>query len=357
MNSETTIKLAKLGLEGDKKAILAYIHELAVESSNKNRVRLYGELTKLINKFEYGQTLATSSSATIIKREESLWFTKGLQRKLDRVISTLGSSNVPQVYKSKYNKVLLYGPPGSGKTTIGNYIADKLDKPIEYIKLSDVISYKFGETLKNLASVFEAGNDSIIFIDEFDAFAKSRFDSNDVGELKRIVNSLIQTLDMSSEDRIVIGATNLRDDIDPAIMRRFPIKLSVPELTKPERMDFFNFLSAQSEMKIEISEKQKRQIEDLMTSLNLKTIDSIKSLFDATAINAHINKKNTVGVSDIYETMITDGILDSRQTKRLQDSNPELVQQVFKELEKKLTKIEIADFMGVHRNSVGHYAK
>lgn len=357
MNSSTIIKLANLGLDGDKKAILSFLRELAADSSNKNRIKLYGELRKLLSKYEDDRILSPSSNHTTSRSKKDLWFTTSLKRKLDRVLTTIDSDTVPDDLKSKYNKVLLYGPPGSGKTTIGHYIAKKLNKDIKYVKLSDVISYKFGETLKNLAAIFEDQNDSIIFIDEFDAFAKSRFDSNDVGELKRIVNSLIQTLDLLSGDRLVIGATNLKNDIDPAILRRFPIQINVPELNKAERLEFFNFMSDQSEKNIKITATQMKLIEEMMLILNLKTIDAIRGLFDATIINAHINKRNDVGVADFFETMITDGILDSKAANKMLESHPDTIQKVFKVLGQNLTKTEIADFMGVHRNSVGKYAK
>jgi SpoVK/Ycf46/Vps4 family AAA+-type ATPase len=265
--------------------------------------------------------------------------------------------SLPQRYRAKFNKILLYGPPGTGKTTIGFYLANELQRPIEYVKVSDVISFKFGETLKNIADVFNEHKDSIIFIDEFDAFAKSRFDSNDVGELKRVVNSLIQTLDVLSGDRIVIVATNLVESIDPAILRRFPIKLNVPELTKTERQDFLEFLIKTSDMKIKLSKDEKALLENAMQVLGLKTIDAIKSLVDATLISAHVQRKKSISLNDIFETMLNDGTLDSASVKRVQETNVNLYNQILGTLNAKLPKTEIAELMGVHRNSLNNYAK
>jgi Cdc6-like AAA superfamily ATPase len=360
MYNDIIIKLADLGLRGNKGELVKFLQVLAAESSNKNKHKLYNELLKLLDGYSNQQKIVTiSSNIDSVEHDvsEDLWFTKSLHRKLDRILSTLEGDLLPEEYKGKFNKLLLYGPPGSGKTTIGHYMARRLHKDIEYIKLSDVISYKFGETLKNLASIFENNHDSIIFIDEFDAFAKSRFDSNDVGELKRIVNSLIQTLDVLAGNRIVIVATNLKDDIDPAIMRRFPIKLSVPELNKVERFEFLNFLIENANKNIDLNKSQKEMLNEFMIALNLKTVDAIKGLFDATIINSHIRRVDSVTIVDFFETMITDGILDSKQIKKLQDSNPELIQKMFKSLEKRFTKIEIAEYVGVHRNSIGNYAQ
>ena len=147
--------------------------------------------------------------------------------------------------------------------------------PIKYVKVSDVISYKFGETLKNISEVFNDGDSSIIFIDEFDAFAKSRFDSNDVGELKRIVNSLIQTLDMLPSNKIVIVATNLVETIDPAIARRFPIKVHVGKLNKSERMDFINFLVKQSYIPIKLSKKDLELFDAILRESELRDRKSV----------------------------------------------------------------------------------
>ena len=357
MNSENIVNLAELGLSGDKSALIKYIQDLAADSANKNKTKLYSGLLGVLERNAAQSVSVSSSSSRSANETEELWFSSNMRRRLDRVVATLASTELPMKYKQRFNKLLLYGPPGSGKTTIGHYIAMELNRPIEYVKISDVISFKFGETLKNLAVAFEKNSNSVIFIDEFDAFAKSRFDSNDVGELKRIVNSLIQTLDVLAGDRIVIVATNLRDEIDPAILRRFPVKLNIPELNKTERSELIGFMQSKSGAPIAFSPKEADIFEDLLIALNLKTVDAIKNLFDATTMHALINKRSKVGFADLMETMLTDGILDRTAIKKIQDYDSGTMKFMLKTLEARYSKIEIAGLMGVHRNSVSNYGQ
>jgi SpoVK/Ycf46/Vps4 family AAA+-type ATPase len=127
--------------------------------------------------------------------------------------------------------LLLYGPPGCGKTTTANFVAMELGLPLFVVRLDSVMSSFLGTTAKNLRMVFEHASRSaaVLFIDEFDALAKMRDDANEVGELKRIVNSLIQNMDAFPRLH-VIAATNHVHLLDPAIWRRFDvvIQLSLP---------------------------------------------------------------------------------------------------------------------------------
>jgi AAA+ superfamily predicted ATPase len=229
--------------------------------------------------------------------------------------------------------------------------------PISYVKVSDVISYKFGETLKNISDVFNDPQASLIFIDEFDAFAKSRFDSNDVGELKRIVNSLIQTLDMLPSNKIVIVATNLIDTIDPAIARRFSLKIHVSKLNKRERKEFVDYLIGKSKIPIVVNEKELQSFNDILQEAGLSTVDSIKGVIDTSFLNAHIEKKDSVNLADIASSMLTSGILDSSTLKKIGEEKPVLYNMLMDVLSKDFSKSDIADLIGVHRNSLGNYAK
>lgn len=360
MNNESIINLAKLGLEGNKKALLDYIRLLAAYSANKKKLTLYRGLINLLEHYDNSENIIASGmqNTTEYPLPEQLWFTRSVEKRTSRIIRLFQNTSLPKKYRSRFNKILLYGPPGSGKTTIGFYIAKQLKMPIEYIKVSDVISFRFGETLKNIASVFEQNKNSIIFIDEFDAFAKNRFDHNDVGELKRVVNSLIQTLDVLSNDRIVIVATNLVESIDPAILRRFPVKLNIPELTKNERQDFLEFLIKSSiDIDIKLKSKDKTLLLNLMQFLELKTIDAINNLIETTILNAHLQQSKKVEMIDIVESMLNDGLLSGKSIKNIQDINPDIFKSLVDILMKKMPKTEIAELMGIHRNSLTNYVK
>ena len=95
------------------------------------------------------------------------------------------------------NSLLLYGPPGCGKTKCAYLIAKQLSLPLVIARLDSMISSYLGTTAKNIRSLFEFSQKMpcVLFLDEFDAIAKARDDNNELGELKRVVNSLLQNID------------------------------------------------------------------------------------------------------------------------------------------------------------------
>lgn len=125
--------------------------------------------------------------------------------------------------------LLLYGPPGTGKSMLAGHVAARLGRPFYIARLDSLISARLGETSKNIREVFNfiPTRDAVLFLDEMDAIAKLRDDRHELGELKRVVNTVLQGLDSLTDDIIVIGATNHGHLLDPAIWRRFPYKLDM----------------------------------------------------------------------------------------------------------------------------------
>jgi len=120
-------------------------------------------------------------------------------------------------------KLLFFGPPGCGKTLASRVVAGVLGLPIVYVRFDSVVSSYLGETAANLRRVFDfiqRGNWVVLF-DEFDAIGKSRDNAFEHGELKRVVNSLLQLMDAFTGDSLLIAATNHESLLDYAIWRRF----------------------------------------------------------------------------------------------------------------------------------------
>ncbi|MGO1868394.1 MAG: AAA family ATPase, partial [Sphingobacterium sp.] len=127
------------------------------------------------------------------------------------------------------NKVLLHGSSGCGKTSTAKGIAKALDKPLVLLNLSNVVNARIGETSQNIKLVFDRArrDQAVLFLDEFDQLGKARSeDENDVGEMRRLVNSMIQLIDYLPQEVLLIGATNHLSILDSALIRRF--QLSVP---------------------------------------------------------------------------------------------------------------------------------
>ncbi len=139
--------------------------------------------------------------------------------------------------------MLMYGPPGCGKTELGRYIAASLGLPLITARTDGLISSYLGNTAKNLRTLFEyvMGKPCILFLDEFDAIAKLRDDQHELGELKRVVVSLLQNIDALDNNTILIAATNHEHLLDPAIWRRFAYKAKIDMPIMEVRRQMFHF--------------------------------------------------------------------------------------------------------------------
>lgn len=129
-------------------------------------------------------------------------------------------------------KILLYGPPGCGKTLGAERLAWNTGLPLMKVRFDTMVSSLLGETATNLRTIFDSAAQSpcVLFFDECDSIAKSRTTGQEVGEIKRVVNSFLQFLDEYEGPGLLVAATNLTDQLDPAVWRRFD---DVFELPKP----------------------------------------------------------------------------------------------------------------------------
>jgi ATP-dependent Zn protease len=146
--------------------------------------------------------------------------------------------------------LLLYGPPGCGKTELGKFIAAQLELPLVIARTDSLISSFLGSTAKNLRTLFEhaMARPCVLFLDEFDAVGKLRDDAHELGELKRVVISLLQNIDSLDKQTVLLAATNHEHLLDPAIWRRFAFKIRLDLPDFESRLGLFNyFLSDFSE--------------------------------------------------------------------------------------------------------------
>ena len=136
--------------------------------------------------------------------------------------------------------LMLHGLPGTGKSLLAGHVASMIGRPMIVARLDSLISSKLGETAKNIREIFDyaAQQGSALFLDEMDAVAKLRDDRQELGELKRVVNTVLQGLDGLPDDAVVISATNHPQLLDTAVWRRFAysIEIELPELDTRQMM-------------------------------------------------------------------------------------------------------------------------
>lgn len=124
---------------------------------------------------------------------------------------------------SPRRKILLYGPPGSGKTMTALALAGELRLPLFTIQLDALMTRFMGETATKLRSIFEQMKNTrgVYFFDEFDSIGARRIQENDVGEIRRILNSFLQFIEDDQPRSVIIAATNHPEILDKALFRRF----------------------------------------------------------------------------------------------------------------------------------------
>ncbi len=143
------------------------------------------------------------------------------------------------------NKVLLQGSSGCGKTMTAKAVANELGKNIIILNLSNIVSSRIGETSQNIKMIFDkaARERSVLFLDELDQIGKARgSDDKDVGEMRRLVNTLIQLIDYYPENALLICATNHPEIIDTALLRRFQLTINYDMPSKEFLDSFYNQL-------------------------------------------------------------------------------------------------------------------
>jgi|TARA_R100000482_G_C5131437_1_gene152211 AAA+ superfamily predicted ATPase len=242
--------IARFGLENDQEKLKDSLQEM-IEHARKSKktnlaIQLQSILKEAIRHHSSGGSLKTSSGirfeapnskgvdelildqVTSDYRLSDLICAPQIKESLDHFILEHRKKNLLQALDLPIaHKILFYGPSGCGKTLASYVIAGELEKILLVVNLGAIVSSKLGETSKNLAKIFKmaASGDYILFLDEFDSLGKVRDYSQDHGEMKRVVNTILQLFDYLPQSTIVIAATNQVGMLDDALIRRFDTQI------------------------------------------------------------------------------------------------------------------------------------
>lgn len=200
----------------------------------------------------------------------------------------------------KYKKkILLYGLPGCGKTLGAERLAWATGLPLIKVRFDALMSSYFGESAVNLRAVFESAKlrPSLLFLDECDFIAKSRNQTNDVGEIPRIVNTLLQLLEDFDAPGLLVAATNLDEQLDKALFRRFDdvFEVTPPGVVEIESLLKLTLSSVDVSKNINWSEVAKKL-------LGMSAADVVKVAQDA-AKQTILVGKNVVSKNDLLASI------------------------------------------------------
>ena len=171
--------------------------------------------------------------------EARYYLGKEQKKTYEQIVEGVNSTLKMLEYGIPYmNSTLIYGEPGTGKTEFAKYVAFKLGLPYAYLNFSYLIDSYMGKTAQNLNRIFDycKGQKCVLMLDEIDCIGIERgHDTGADGELGRTTIALMQSLDGLVDGQIVIGATNRRDRLDKALLRRFQRQVEFKPFDKEER--------------------------------------------------------------------------------------------------------------------------
>jgi SpoVK/Ycf46/Vps4 family AAA+-type ATPase len=253
------LALLKSHVSGDDQQFLSIAMQVAAHEARLGHGKVAEQLRDLIDKARQKGQLTEHRAGPVLVlqpktelanllsvaqpevRLSSMSLPESSSRRLHRVILEYGQQNRLREHGLRpRRKLLLLGPPGTGKTMTASALAGQLQLPLFTILLEGVITKFMGETASKLRLVFEAmySNAGVYLFDEFDAIGARRSHTNDVGEIRRVLNSFLQLLENDDSRGLIIAATNHPDLLDRALFRRFDdvIQYELPDPTTTRQL-------------------------------------------------------------------------------------------------------------------------
>ena len=241
-------------LEGDEAQFYSVAMQLAADEARKGHGRLAEELRALVDRAKADPRKRIASGPIPINRPKGelaalLRVAYPKTRLTDLIVSSRVEQSLRRIIKeqrhlskllehglSPRRKILLVGSPGTGKTLTGSALAGELGIPLFAVRLDALLTKFMGESAAKLRQIFDAVHNArgVYFFDEFDAIGGQRIALNDVGEVRRILNSFLVMIEEDTSNSLILAATNHPQILDDALFRRFDdvIEYDLPTKTQ-----------------------------------------------------------------------------------------------------------------------------
>jgi SpoVK/Ycf46/Vps4 family AAA+-type ATPase len=251
--ADLLLSLVKYGASGNKQMFKKVVEAIIAEEREKNHQILANKLDSAIRLIQSEQN--GNSSSFVDGRIENLLQEISPDRSIEDLILPEDVINLCyEIVQEQHrvdllrsygleprNRLLLIGPPGTGKTSLAEAIAEMLIVPLYIVRYEGIVGTYLGETANRLRKVidFVSTRKCVLFFDEFETLGKERGDLHETGEIKRVVSSLLLQIDNLPSHVMVIGATNHPELLDRAVWRRFNARVNLPLPSRSRIEEYF----------------------------------------------------------------------------------------------------------------------
>lgn len=316
-SAEQLKALLKSHIDGDDAHFYAVAMQVAAHEAKLGHAKIAHELRALIDEAKaHKQSLLDVKRAVPIAqprgelstllsvsypklRLSDMILDEGVRDRLVRIIKEHRQiAKIRSYGLAPRKKLLLVGPPGTGKTMSAAVLAGELGLPLFVVRLDSLITKFMGETAAKLRLIFEAISQSrgVYLFDEFDSIGSQRGLSNDVGEIRRVLNSFLQLIEQDDSDSLLLAATNHPEILDYALFRRFD---DVVEYGLPEKELLVNALQA----KLAVFQKSKIDWNKLADSASGLSYADITRACEEAIKEAIIHDRQKVATGDVLKNL------------------------------------------------------